>query len=88
MVSPRELERWSHCAPDCPECTAVRQHLRRRWLLRVFGYFLVLAAWALIIAAFPVEGLPGAALAVGGMALSLVGWYIAMVRSNRSGDPQ
>lgn len=66
----------------CIPCTqaAERRAAARRY--RVIGWLVQLVGVVAIGLSFPVKGLPGAALTVGGVVLVWVGWYL-MVRRGR-----
>lgn len=77
-MSPREMANASRCVTGCPECAAKRA---RR--LRIIGFALQVVAWVALIAAFPVDGPRGVGLAIGGIALNWVGYYVAVVRTRQ-----
>jgi hypothetical protein len=55
--------------------------LARRY--RIAGFALIVLALAAIAASLPVEGLPGASLALGGVAVLWTGWYLVVRRAGR-----
>jgi hypothetical protein len=76
-MSPEYMASQSRCVDACPCIPRLRRKIR---LLQAAGFTIQLFALMAIAAGFPVEGLPGVGLALGGMALVWVGWYLAVRR--------
>jgi hypothetical protein len=80
-VSPQDMAAASRCARTCRACARARTVAKR---FRIIGWLLVVLALAAIGAGIPVDGLPGVALAVAGIALAWTGRHLVVRRGRRA----
>jgi hypothetical protein len=79
-MSPQFMASQSGCADACPCMPRLRRKIR---LYQAAGFTLVALALAAIVASWPVEGLAGAGLALGGVAVLWTGWYLVVRRASQ-----